>query len=214
MRIGIVTDIHDEVELLAQALAAIRTAGVDAIVSLGDTSDLYGRWQKLASVATLLKDHGVVGVWGNHDFGLCRTVADEARQKFPAEALDFMATFQPRLELGNCHFSHVEPFLNPEKPEDLWCIEDCPDDRDRIAQRFAAIPHRAAFIGHFHCWRALSEDGRIEWNGTTSLHFEAGKRYLVVVGPLFRGDFAIIDTDRWVLEPHRLPQPATGGYSS
>ena len=50
----------------------------------------------------------------------------------------------------------------------------------------------------------LTEAGRVEWDGTSPLHFEEGKRYLVVVGPLFRGDFAVVDTDRWVLEPRRV----------
>jgi hypothetical protein len=27
----------------------------------------------------------------------------------------------------------------------------------------------------------------------------------VVVAPLFRGESAVIDTDRWILEPRKLP---------
>jgi len=50
----------------------------------------------------------------------------------------------------------------------------------------------------------MSEKGRVEWDGTTPLPFEPGARYLVVVAPLFRGEFAVIDTDRWVLTPHEL----------
>ena len=208
MRIGIVTDIHDETALLAAALAALRAERVDAIVSLGDASDTHGRWQDLGGVAALLKEYGAIGVWGNHDFGLCRDVSDETRAKFPAAALDYMATMRPRLELGGCHFTHVEPWLNPEVIEDLWCFDGRPEDDERYPKSFAAIPHRAAFMGHFHRWLALTETGRVEWDGTAPLHFEPEKRYLVVVAPLFRGEFAVLDTDRWVLEPRQLPRPA------
>ena len=76
-----------------------------------------------------------------------------------------------------------------------------------MARSFAAIPHRAAFLGHFHRWLALTEAGRVEWDGTAPLHFEPEKRYLVVVAPLFRGAFAVIDTRHWVLEPRQLPRP-------
>jgi predicted phosphodiesterase len=205
MRIGIVTDIHDETALLAEALAVLRAEAVDAIVSLGDTSDLHGKWQDVGGVAELLERFGVVGVWGNHDHGLCRGVSDEARKKFPASALEYMATMQPRLVLGGCHFTHCEPWLDPEKVEDLWLSFGMPDDPERLPKSFNAFGHRAALMGHLHRWLAVNGAGRVEWDGQTPLHFAAGERYLVVVAPLFRGEFAVLDTDRWVLEPRHLP---------
>lgn len=204
MRIGIVTDVHDEVDLLAQALAALRADGVDAILTLGDSTDFFGKWNKAQEVAALLHDAGAVGVWGNHDHPLCRDVSDETRARFPGPTCDYFASLRPRLELGGCHFSHIEPFLDPELVEDLWTCEGRPEDEDRAAKSFAAFPHRAAFLGHFHRWLALTGAGRVEWDGSAPLYFEPGKRYLVVIGPLFRGDFAVIDTDRWVLEPRKL----------
>src|SRR5579883_295299 len=205
MRIGIVTDIHDQVELLKQVLAVLREDRVDAIVTLGDNTDLFGKWNEAQAVADLLREAGVVGVWGNHDFGLCRNVKEETRFNFLRRTLDYFATLQPKLELGGCHFSHIEPFLDPELPGDLWTFEGRPEDDDRLARSFTAIPHRVACIGHFHRWLAVTETGRVEWDGTSPLHFEYGKRYLVVVSPLFRGEFAVIDTDRWILEPRKLP---------
>ncbi|HQR61122.1 MAG TPA: hypothetical protein PLH03_07165, partial [Methylophilaceae bacterium] len=73
----------------------------------------------VAGVAAALKSAGAVGVWGNHDFGLCRDVASEVRLRFPHETLDYLATMRPRLEIEGCHFSHVEPWLDAEKLEDL-----------------------------------------------------------------------------------------------
>jgi len=211
MRIGIVTDIHDEVEKLSLALAALRSDAVDAIVSLGDVTDLFGAWDRADEVASLLAGAGVAGVWGNHDYALCRNVSDKTRARVKAATLNYMATVRPRLELGGCHFSHVEPWLDAEEPENLWAFEGRPEDSDRLRRSFDAVPHRAAFIGHFHCWLAATEDGRLEWDGSGPLTFEGERRYLVVVAPIFRGAFAVIDTDRWVLEPSQLP---TGSHPS
>ncbi|HSQ57692.1 MAG TPA: metallophosphoesterase family protein [Gemmata sp.] len=204
MRIGIVTDIHDEVAKLAAALSELQKRGVDAIVSLGDTSDLHGKCEDIAGVASALRSFGAIGVWGNHDYGLCRDISEETRLRFPAEVLEYMATMRPRLELGGCHFTHVEPWLDTENIEDLWCIEGDPEDPERLEKSFAAVQQRALFIGHFHRWTAISDKGKLEWNGGTRLTFEPDRRYLVIVGPLFRGDFAIIDTDQWILEPISL----------
>ena len=208
MRIGIVTDIHDQVDLLAEALAALRAEGVDAVVTLGDNTDLFGKWKAATEVADLLRAAGAVGVWGNHDSGLCRQVTERAQSDVPRRTLDYFATLQPRLELGGCHFSHIEPFLDPELADDLGTFEGRPEDEDRAARSFAAVPHRVAFVGHFHRWLAVSDRGRVEWDAYTPLHFEPGVRYLVVVAPLCRGEFAVVDTDRWVLEPRKLPPRA------
>jgi hypothetical protein len=204
MRIGIVTDIHDQVALLAQVLAVLKAEAVDAIVTLGDNTDLFGKWNKAREVAALLREVGAVGVWGNHDFGLCRNVTEEIRFRFLSATCDYFASLQPRLELGGCHFSHIEPFLDPELTTDLWTFEARPEDERRLARSFAAVPHRAAFLGHFHRWLACTQAGPVAWDGTAPLHFELPARYLVVVGPLFRGDFAVMDTNRWVLEPRTV----------
>jgi nitrogen regulatory protein P-II 1 len=135
MRIGIVTDIHDQVDLLAQALAALRAEAVDAIVTLGDNTDLFGKWNAAREVAALLREAGVVGVWGNHDYGLCRNLTEEIRFRFLSPTCDYFASLHPRLELGGCHFTHVEPFLDPERPEHLWTFEGRPEDEDRAELR-------------------------------------------------------------------------------
>jgi predicted phosphodiesterase len=203
MRIGIVTDIHDEVEKLVVALATLRAVGADAIVSLGDTTDLFGSWDRADEVAGLLRGAGVVGVWGNHDHGLCRGVGEKARARASAASLDYMATFRGRLELGGCHFSHVDPWIDPDDPANLWAFDGRPEDPDRLERSFATVANRVAFLGHYHRWVAATERGLLAWEGDAPLPFDAAERYLVVIGPLFRGDFAVFDTDAAVLTPFR-----------
>src|SRR5262245_14214116 len=209
MRIGIVTDVHDELEQLSLAPDSPRSEAVEAIVPLGATIDRFGAWDRATEVAALMSAARVVGVWGNHDYDLCREPSLELRARFSPATLEYMATICPQLEVGGCHFSHVEPWLDPLDPGKLWCFEGVPETEDRLRKCFDAVPHRVVFLGHFHRWFAATEDGRLDWDGTTPLHFEPARRYLVVVAPMFSGAFAVIDTDRWVLEPRQLPTSGT-----
>ena len=83
MRIGLVTDVHNHAAELAGALAAFRTRGVDQVVTIGDTCDAFGRGDGAGEVASLLDGCSAVGVWGNHDFTLCRDVPEAVRDRYP-----------------------------------------------------------------------------------------------------------------------------------
>src|SRR4051812_6624097 len=124
MRIGLVTDIHDHVEPLGRALELFRRGGVDRVVTLGDSCDAFTRHSRAAEMVELLRGVGAVGVWGNHDLGLCHHVKDGTRQRYPAAVLDFMATMQPRLVLRESHFSHVEPSVDPYDAQALWSFDE------------------------------------------------------------------------------------------
>jgi hypothetical protein len=60
-----------------------------------------------------LRQANAAGVWGNHDIGLCHSVEGRAHARHPAAALDDLAAQRPRLVVGECHFSHVEPSVGP-----------------------------------------------------------------------------------------------------
>ena len=49
-------------------------------------------------------------------------------------------TLQPHLEIGGCLFTHVEPWLDPHKVEDLWYFDGPPDSPEKLARSFAAVP--------------------------------------------------------------------------
>lgn len=206
MRIGIVTDIHDEVPHLTAALAVLRSERVDAVVSLGDSTDFHGPHNRAWEVATLLRDAGALCVWGNHDFGLCRDVPLDDLENPDHEALAFLATWQPRLSVGGCHFSHVEPWLNGEDAAELWYFDGPPDTAEKLARSFAAVPEDVMFLGHFHKWLVGTPAGVLPWPGDSPLTFDPLARHLVVVAPLFNGHFAVYDTDRRTLFPHSVSE--------
>ena len=197
MKLGLITDIHEHVEHLRTALSLFRRKGVEQIVVIGDVFEMGHR---IEETCQLLADAKAIGVWGNHDFGLCVDLADDIRAKYPSVVIDFMTSLRPRLDVGGCHFTHVEPWLNPEDVADLWYFEGPPDEHGKLERIFNAVPNRIMFAGHFHKWLLATPDGISEWKGDSPIRLDHG-RYFVVVGALCEGQFAIFDTDTSELLP-------------
>jgi hypothetical protein len=130
-------------------------------------------------------------------------VDDRTRRRYPAPVLDFMATIRPRLTLEGCHLSHVGPFVDPYDAQALWSFdEDGPIDfPDRARQSFAAVAERLVFVGHYHRWLAVTEDGVMDWRGERPLSLAGPRRYFVVVGAVFQGQCGVLDTERCELCP-------------
>lgn len=68
MRIGILADIHGNVDNLEVALSRLREENVDKVILLGDIVESP---RNAAKTVSLLNAHHAVGVWGNHELGLC-----------------------------------------------------------------------------------------------------------------------------------------------
>jgi predicted phosphodiesterase len=201
MRIGLVTDIHNQAAELERALAALLEHGVERIVTLGDTCDAFAPAEGAASVVAQLRAAGAIGVWGNHDFTLCRIVPESVRRRYDPAVLEFMAGMQPWLEIDDCRFSHEEPYVDPHDPLQLWSIDEDLDLLDRANRSFAAAPHRCFFLGHYHRWLVATPLGRIDWAGRAPLVLEKSQRYFVVIAPVMLGWCAVLDTSAAVLHP-------------
>jgi Calcineurin-like phosphoesterase superfamily domain len=202
MRIGLVTDIHNHSAELARALGLFRDSRVDQVVTIGDTCDAFGRGDGAGVVASLLDGCGAVGVWGNHDFTLCRDVPAAVRERYAPVVLDVMARMQPRLVVGDCHFSHKEASVDPHDVAQLWDVSDRPLDLlERAGRAFAESDSPWQFVGHYHRWWAATPEGPVGWSGTGPLRFRSGQRYFVVVAAVCDGWCGILDTELGQLEP-------------
>jgi hypothetical protein len=201
--IGIVADIHEAIEPLERALAEFRRCAVDQVVNLGDACESAPVGGRASKVIALLRDSRATGVWGNHDFGLCFEVHDRVRQNAAPEVLEYLTTMQPHLELEGCRFSHVEPWLDAYKLEDLWYFDGLPDTPAKANRSFAAVPERRLFTGHLHRWLVMSPEGQVAWDGLQPLTLNPETRYLIVVAPVVEGRCAIYDTAAAQLTPVR-----------
>lgn len=204
LRLGLIADVHNHAAELTSALDVFRVRRVDQIVSIGDICDAFGCEDGIQDVVTLLDKYSVVGVWGNHDFTLCRNVPDRIRDRYESGVFDTMARMKPRLVIENCHFSHKESSVDPCDAAQLWDISDGPIDlMERAASAFSAVDSRWQFIGHYHRWWAATPIGPLGWTGVEPLRFKSGQRYFVVVAAVCDGWCSILDTEQRQLEPLR-----------
>jgi hypothetical protein len=198
VRIGILSDIHEAVELLEVAIGRLSDAGVDRFLVLGD---VFETGPRLDETVRLLDSAGAIGVYGNHDFGLCVDPSPYVRERFSGASLAYMATLLPRIELEGCFFAHREPWLDCSDLAQIWHFddEDLPDET--IARSFEAMPDRPIFIGHYHRWRVFTREGLGPWEPPEPLALPEPPPTLVVVAAICDGHAAILETETRVLTP-------------
>ena len=209
MKLGIITDIHEHVECLRAALDEM-AGQVDQVVMVGD---VFETGERIDETCQVLSDAGVIGVWGNHDFGLCHEVSDETRQAYSDVVIQYMGSLQPRLEIGDCLFTHIEPWLDPTVVEDLWFFGGLPTEGERLDRIFGAVANRLIFAGHYHRWILAEPTTISDWKGKSSIHLTNG-RYFVVVAALFAGHYAILDTQTGELVPRRVASAVVSRYTN
>jgi hypothetical protein len=201
MKIGILADIHEDVERLELALAHLRRAGADPLITLGDICENGSR---LGATIPVLAQAGVIGVWGNHDLGLCRHPTAELRARYGGPVLDYLTTLRPRLELAGCLFTHALPCWDPTDPA-IYYLGPRPETDEGRHDNFQTATGWVNFLGHFHRWLAATPNGPLTWAGDRPLVLERDERYLVVVAAVCDGWCATFDTATGELTPVRLP---------
>lgn len=88
MRVAVLSDVHGNLEALQATLAAIETAGVDAIWSLGD---VVGYGARPSACLTLLREHCAVLLAGNHDLVAAGTSSAEGFSRSARIAISWTA---------------------------------------------------------------------------------------------------------------------------
>jgi hypothetical protein len=202
MRLGILADIHEDLDGLAAALALLRREGVGRVVVLGDVFD---RGARIAPTVALLAGAGAVGVWGNHELGLCHDPDERIRGRYAGPVLDFMQTLRPRLELDDCLFSHGLPCWDATDPA-VYYLGDRPETVAGRTATFAASAARVTFVGHFHRWLLATPEDGLDWDGGGPILLAPPRRYLVAVAAVCGGWCATYDTSSGLLLPWRLLQ--------
>lgn len=199
MRLGLLADIHEEVGYLQRAIEELRLRRIDRFVVLGD---IFETGRHLEETAEVLAGLDSLGVWGNHDFGLCVDVRATVRARYPARVLHYFAGLRPALELGGCYFQHIEPYLDPGKLDDLWSYGGGAELNP--AASFGSVPHRRVFMGHLHRWRLVTPQGTLGWDGSIAVRLDTSTRYLAVLHAVQQGWCALFDTEQDELTPIRV----------
>lgn len=200
MRLGILADIHEHVAYLQAALARLRALEVDQLIVLGD---VYAIGRHIHETVALLEVAGAVGVWGNHDIGLCREQSERISNKYAGPVLDYMSRLRPQLLVDDCYFSHVDAWLDPCDPMQLWWFGGDPVESGALQRSFDAVAHRHLSVGHYHRWMWLTSAGKADWAGDRPIVLDAPRNF-VVVHAVCEGHAALYDTASRLLTPLAL----------
>ncbi len=217
MRIGIISDIHSNLEALTQSLAALERSRPDRVVCLGD---VVGYGASVNECCDLVRKVAEVTLLGNHDaavsgrmdysfyYDAARHALDWTASRITPEHLEWLKSLPYAHRLENVQFSHGNP-VQPDAYEYVFAIE----------QARELLPHLDAlaevnFIGHSHLCKAfaLNAAGDVTEVVATKFGLRRGYKYVVSVGSVGqprdcdnRASFVVYDTEARTVEYHRVP---------
>ena len=191
MRIGILADIHEQVGYLRSAVTRFQSIGVNQVVLLGD---VFETGKYIQESIQILREAGTVGVWGNHDLGLCHNADPEFVAKYDDKVVEYFAKLESHYELHDILFCHGLPTWDPTDPM-IYYLGDPPWESGGLAPVFDSFPHRIFLIGHYHRWFLATTDEVIDWDGTESITLDPAKRYFLIVNAVLSGWCAVLDTE-------------------
>jgi putative phosphoesterase len=145
MRLGVVSDVHNNVEALAYALE--RLAGCDLVVSLGD---LVSDYRVLPQIIHLARDAGLMGIRGNHEKAIFMHPGSRLRHQLADDDVAYLDALPPQRELTidgrRVLLTHGSPWDDPADYRCHYVSSRDPADRARLAASHAEV----VLIGHTH----------------------------------------------------------------
>ncbi len=217
MRIGILSDIHSNLEALTETLAAVEKHRPDMLICLGD---VVGYGASPNECCALIRRSCAVTLLGNHDaavggrmdysfyYDAARHALDWTAARLAPEHLEWLKSLPYLHHAEGVGFSHGNP-LDAQAFEYVFATE----------QAFELLPHlgklpEVSFVGHSHLCKtfALHGDDEVHEVLATRFTLRRGYKYVVSVGSVGqprdcdnRAGFVIFDSSRKVIEFHRVP---------
>lgn len=210
MKIGIISDIHANLEALTRALEALAGSGVDQIACLGD---IVGYGANPNECIELVRRHCSLVLMGNHDQAAVDLKAAEFFSPHARVAVEWTA-----LQLAPEHKRYLEGLPLTAECAGSLLVHASPHDPAEwhyilseidAQQAFGSFEHRICFVGHSHVPGAFAERTRAQ-------EVTKEDRFLVNVGSVGQprdGDprlsFGIFDPDVWEYRNVRVPYDVT-----
>ncbi len=216
MRIGIISDIHSNLEALTQSLAALERHRPDRVICLGD---VVGYGASVNECCDLVRKVSEVTLLGNHDaavsgrmdysfyYDAARHALDWTASRIDPDHLAWLRSLPHVHRIEGVQFTHGNP-VTPEAYEYVFAIE----------QARELLPHLdllsdVNFIGHSHLCKAfaLNSAGDVTEVVATKFGLRRGYKYVVSVGSVGqprdcdnRACFVVYDSAVRVVEYHRV----------
>lgn len=216
MRIGLISDIHANLEALEAVLAVLDREQIDYLACLGD---VVGYGAQPDECCNLVRARADVTVLGNHDAAVCgrmdytyyrlaaREALDRHARALSPENLEWLRSLPYAHRLGDVTFCHGSP-VALEEFEYVFLLDQVRDLRDRYD---ALTP--VTFIGHSHLCKCFSFDREhVEEVLNTRFRLDPARRYIITAGSVGqprdydnRACCAVYDTETRWFEYYRVP---------
>lgn len=217
MRIGIISDIHSNLEALTETLAALERHHPDRIVCLGD---VVGYGASVNECCALVRKVSAVTLLGNHDaavsgrmdysfyYDAARHALDWTASRIDPDHLEWLRTLSYVHALDGATFSHGNP-LNPESYEYVFAMEQARELLPSLEQ-LADV----SFVGHSHLCKAfaLAPGGEVHEVVAAKFGLRRGHKYVISVGSVGqprdcdnRACYVLYDSEARTVEYHRVP---------
>ncbi|MES1206929.1 MAG: metallophosphoesterase family protein, partial [Pseudomonadota bacterium] len=216
MRLGIVSDIHANIEALEACFAALDGDGVDRTVCLGD---VVGYGASPNETCALIRSRAAHTILGNHDaavagrmdysyyYHAARHALDLHARQLQPEHMEWLKALPYEVREGDVHFCHGSP-LNIEEFDYIFA-------KDQAAQCMPIWPQMAqlTLIGHSHLCKAfaLSAEGSAHDVVAKKFELRPGWKYIVSVGSVGqprdydpRASYVLFDTETKTFEFKRV----------
>jgi putative phosphoesterase len=146
MKVGVVSDVHNNVEALTYALDRLRHC--DLVLGLGD---LVSDYHVDPRILRLARERGLVNIVGNHEKSILLHPGSQIRGALPADTLDFLrelpASREIELDGRRVHVAHGAPW---DDPNDYRCVYVIERDRQSLTRVADTARADVVLLGHTH----------------------------------------------------------------
>jgi putative phosphoesterase len=145
MKVGVVSDVHNNVAALNYALEQL--AACEVKLNLGDLVFEYKVEPEIIRVA---QRAGLIGIAGNHEKTILKHPASSLRAKLAPDAVEFLEGLPASraMEVAGraLHIAHGAPWDDPDDPRCAYVYE-----RNRaVMERVAEVEADIILLGHTH----------------------------------------------------------------
>lgn len=217
MKIGVISDIHGNLEAFRAVLEDMDGQELDEIVCLGDNVG-YGPEPEL--VVRLLRDRGIPSVMGNHELVLAqprylkkmnpkpRKSALLTQELISSDTVSYLVSLPSFLMVHGARFVHGCP---PDSPT-IYLFQV---SETRFRRLFRSMDETICFAGHTHDLEVISFDGNINQReplGRDMFPLEKDRQYIINVGSVGQprdgnnnAKYVLWDTSRKTVQARYVP---------
>jgi diadenosine tetraphosphatase ApaH/serine/threonine PP2A family protein phosphatase len=217
MRIGILSDVHSNLEALTETLAALEGERPDAILCLGD---VVGYGASVNECCALVRKHAAVTLLGNHDaavagrmdysfyYDAARHALDWTAARIDPDHLEWLRSLPYMHRIENAGFSHGNP-VDPQAYEYVFALEQARE----LVSHLSTLAE-VSFVGHSHLCKAfaLHPSGDVTEVVANRFGLRRGYKYVVSVGSVgqprdcdSRACYVLFDSGTRTVEFRRVP---------